>query len=472
MMMLFSLFLLSAFLLWFVRRVWNDEVAALNREGNLLLVKAVRHIEGETLDRFLYQQIHLPPDDTVQFHKRLPLLLQPDSLKMTAILNEDKTVVRRVVSSSDGVVSDDINSDIKIIRKGDQTTGALSVMLSFRKENRADSLLSSAMDTGLVAKRLTTVFSEVMAQAVLPVMYTIQRSHFDSLPGDQSAISYFDLASKDRYDIVLSGYSGYILGRIWPQILFSGLLFSMISLAFFLIRQNLKRQQQLTEIKNDFIRNITHELKTPVATVRVAIEALQHFGAMEHPERAREYLAISGAELNRLSLLIDKVLWVSLFEEGETTINKDAFDFQVLVEEIIASMQLQFDKHQAKVDFLVLEGVFIVNGDRLHLASVVYNLLDNALKYSPASPEVSVEMRRLEEKFILRITDKGQGIPAVYLDKIFEKFFRVPNGDVHNIKGHGLGLSYAAGVVRQHAGDIRVESRVGEGTSFVIELPV
>lgn len=472
-MMLLSLVLLAAFLLWFLRSVWNDEVEALNREGNLLMVKTVRKIEGETLNKFLYKQMEFPPGDTthLKWHERLPL--HPDSISTIMLVGEEEgSVIKKIEGDTPRMKTREMKTDVKIIRKNDQTTGALSVILSLKKEERGNFSDGISRDSGLVSTRLANVFAGTIAESGLPVSYRIQQSHFDSISENASGITYFDLASGERYDVILDGYTGYILKKMAPQILFALLLFSMISLAFFLIRQNLKRQQQLTEIKNDFIRNITHELKTPVATVSVAIEAMLHFGALENPERAKEYLSISGSELNRLSLLIDKVLRMSLFEEGETTIKKEAFDFRQLVEEIIATMRLQFEKYQAKVQLKVSDGIFTINGDRLHLASVVYNLLDNALKYSAESPNVAVDMVRSGEQIILKVSDNGKGIPAAYVDKIFEKFFRVPTGDVHNIKGHGLGLSYVAGVIRQHQGDIRVESRVGEGTSFEIRLPV
>ncbi len=469
--MLFSLLLLAAFLLWFLRREWADEVAALQREGNLLLVKSVRNIEGETLDRFLFKQVRIAGTDTVISEEIHGLPKMRDSIKMIAVVNDKETFIHPFGSDDNDLQKAGLERDVKIVTKGDQTTGALSVMLSLKKLPGNDSLGWKMADTSLVASRLSMVFGDEIKQSGLPVAYDIQRSHFDSLQDDPGSITYYDLASGEKFDIVLSEYSGFILLRVWPQILFAVLLFVMIALAFFLIYQNLKRQQQLTEIKNDFIRNITHELKTPVATVSVAIEALQHFGAMDNPERAREYLAISGSELNRLSLLIDKVLRMSLFEDGETTLKKESFDFKLLVEEIIASMRLQFEKYQAHVNLHIGDGVFTLHGDRLHLASVVYNLLDNALKYSLSSPHVAVNMRRAGDHIILEVSDSGQGIPAAYLPKIFDKFFRVPTGNVHNIKGHGLGLSYVAGVIRQHDGQIRVESREGTGTTFEIELP-
>lgn len=214
-----------------------------------------------------------------------------------------------------------------------------------------------------------------------------------------------------------------------------------------------------TELKNDFIRNMTHELKTPIATVSVAVEALQKFDALQNPQRTQEYLDIAGMELNRLSLLVDKVLRISLFEKQEPVLRSEPIDLKILVEEILTPMRLQFEKCRAQVQILPEGNFFALKGDRLHLVSVVYNLLDNALKYSTQHPEIKIGITHGNQQLSLRVEDNGIGIPQAFQARTFEKFFRVPTGDVHHVKGHGLGLSYVAGVVRLHGGSIEVESR-------------
>ncbi len=245
-------------------------------------------------------------------------------------------------------------------------------------------------------------------------------------------------------------------------------LFGVVSLSFYQINNNLKKQQRLTDVKNEFIRNITHELKTPIATVGVAIEALQHFGVANNPERTREYLDISQTELSRLSLLVDRVLKMSLFEEKEHLLQKEPVDLKLLVEEVTRTMRLQFEKCHAQVHLHLTEGTYVLQGDRMHLTNVLYNLLDNALKYSPNNPQIDVFLEKSPDSYTLRIRDNGIGIPALYQQKVFEKFFRVPTGDVHNVKGHGLGLSYVAGVITQHHGKVKINSAVGNGTEVVV----
>lgn len=272
------------------------------------------------------------------------------------------------------------------------------------------------------------------------------------------------------YEMKLGNSFPYLLRQITQPILFSILLLGITLLSFVLLYKNLLKQQRLAELKNEFISNITHELKTPIATVGVAIEALKNFNAMDNPQRTREYLDISGNELQRLSLLVDKVLKLSMFEKKEIELKYEPVNLYDLVQEVTASLKLQLEKYRATVT-VTQEGGANLQGDRLHLVSVIFNLLDNALKYGKENPEILVQIKGDENHVELRFTDNGIGIPAAYRDKIFEKFFRIPHGDTHNARGYGLGLSYAAQVIKKHHGTIRVESEEGQGTAFIITLP-
>jgi two-component system phosphate regulon sensor histidine kinase PhoR len=240
--------------------------------------------------------------------------------------------------------------------------------------------------------------------------------------------------------------------------------------SFTLLYRNLQRQRKLTEIKNEFISNITHELKTPIATVGVAIEALRNFNAINDPHRTKEYLDISQNELQRLSLLVDKVLKLSMFEKKEIELKYEPLDLKGVVDEVVSSMKLQIEKHNATVSVNAV-GDTNLQGDRLHLLSVVFNLLDNALKYGSGNIAVKFDLKEKEHEIELSVADNGIGICSDYIEKVFEKFFRVPLGNTHNTKGHGLGLSYVAHVIRKHKGNIELESQPGLGSKFIITLP-
>jgi two-component system phosphate regulon sensor histidine kinase PhoR len=272
------------------------------------------------------------------------------------------------------------------------------------------------------------------------------------------------------YHLELGKSSGFLLKRLSVPILFSFFLIAFTILSFTLLYRNLLKQKRLGNIKNEFISNITHELKTPIATVSVAIEALRSFNASLDAQKTKEYLDISANELQRLSLLVDKVLKLSMFEKKEIDLVYEPLDMKELVNEVTSSMRLQFEKHHAEVK-INATGDTTLEGDRLHLVSVIFNLLDNALKYSSDKPVIGVDIRSSEDRLLLTISDSGIGIPSEYHGKVFEKFFRVPTGNLHNAKGYGLGLSYVAHVINRHHGNIRVESVVGDGSRFIISLP-
>ena len=272
------------------------------------------------------------------------------------------------------------------------------------------------------------------------------------------------------YELGLSKTFGYLIKKLASPILFSLFLVGVTVVSFLLLYRNLQRQRKLTEIKNEFISNITHELKTPIATVGVAIEALRNFNAINDPQRTKEYLDISQNELQRLSLLVDKVLKLSMFEKKEIELKYELLDLKGVVDEVVSSMRLQIEKHHATVSTTV-EGDTHLQGDRLHLLSVVFNLLDNALKYGNGNIAVKFDLKEKENEVELSVADNGIGISPEYKDKVFEKFFRVPLGNTHNTKGYGLGLSYVSHVVQRHKGKIEVESQSGLGSKFIITLP-
>lgn len=304
----------------------------------------------------------------------------------------------------------------------------------------------------------------------IPGKWNFRRDSSDLVITDKVFVGY---NTPYAYQAKFERTGMYVLGKMQMQIGGSILLLLLVAGSFIILYRNLLAQQRLAEIKNDFISNITHELKTPIATVGVAIEALRNFNAIQSPERTKEYLDISAAELQRLSLLVDKVLKLSMFEKQQIELNKEPFDLKELIEENLRIMKLQFDKHKATVEFTASDNSYMIEADKLHMTSVIYNLLDNALKYGGNKPTIHIAMSMSDaDKIVLSIADNGIGIAPQHQTKIFEKFFRVPTGNKHNIKGYGLGLSYVAEVVKSHKGSIRVESEPEKGSTFIVELPV
>lgn len=274
-----------------------------------------------------------------------------------------------------------------------------------------------------------------------------------------------------RYAAAFFDIQPVLLGEIAPQIAFSVVLTVTIVAAFLVMYRTLRSQQRLMELKNDFISNMTHELKTPVATVSVALEALQHFDGAENPERRREYIAIAQQELHRLTVMTDKVLKTTLFEEQGQQFVREAVNLEQVVSDSIASMSILIEKAKATVSSENSGDDFTILGSAIHLTSMVTNLIENSLKYSTGTPHIRITLRQEAGEVVLSVADNGIGIPGEYHSKIFEKFFRVPTGDVHTVKGYGLGLSYVASIVKAHGGHVAMSSQPGEGSTFTIRFP-
>lgn len=329
--------------------------------------------------------------------------------------------------------------------------------------------VDSLQDT-LRQSEIDSAYTLALQKQKLDISFTINKDSAGKWVEPAFNSVTIGLAHPVTYRLELKNTFPYLLKRITQPILFSILLLGITILAFVLLYKNLQRQRKLGELKNEFISNITHELKTPIATVGVAIEALKNFNAIDNPQRTKEYLDISQNELQRLSLLVDKVLKLSMFEKQEIELKYETVNLRGIVTEVVESLKLQLEKHRAVVK-VTHEGELELQGDRLHLLSVVFNLLDNAIKYSKENPVIDIALKGTANNVQLSVADNGIGIAPEYKDKVFDKFFRVPHGDTHNAKGYGLGLSYVAQVVKKHKGTIEVKSEEGQGTTFLITLP-
>jgi two-component system, OmpR family, phosphate regulon sensor histidine kinase PhoR len=349
-------------------------------------------------------------------------------------------------------------------RSGDRVFDFLTSVDSLQKPISVNEI-TERYQTALLKDKITVPFT-------ILILDTVTRREFSSPPDPDNNNVTIGFANPVTYQLNFSNTGPYILKKLSIPIVVSVLLISITLLSFLLLYKNLLQQRRLAAVKNEFISNITHELKTPIATVSVAIEALKNFNALQDPQRTKEYLDISGQELQRLSLLVDKVLRLSMFEKHQVTVNKEPVDIKQLVEEVAATLRLQFEKHEAQFSVHAEGQQFIVMADRMHITSVIYNLLDNALKYSGNNPTIEVLLKEMNDGVELAVVDNGIGIAEEYTQKIFDKFFRVPQGNTHNVKGYGLGLSYVAYIVQLHKGIIAVKSQPGVGSRFTIKLPL
>jgi two-component system phosphate regulon sensor histidine kinase PhoR len=267
---------------------------------------------------------------------------------------------------------------------------------------------------------------------------------------------------------------GFILGQVGFSLASSALLMLTVIGCFAYAIHTIFRQKKLGEMKNDFINNMTHEFKTPIATVSMACEALHDPDLSRQPNILNRYLGIIREENTRLGLQVEKVLQIARLDREKLELKPEPVNVHELIEGIVEKLQLQLGD-RGFIGMHLMADQPVIEADQLHLTNILSNLLDNAIKYSRQEAEISIhtaEVSQSEGKLLqLVVEDKGIGISRENLQKIFDKFYRVPTGNVHNVKGFGLGLAYVKLGVEAHGGTIRAESKPGTGTRFIIQLP-
>lgn len=230
------------------------------------------------------------------------------------------------------------------------------------------------------------------------------------------------------------------------------------------------KQKRLSEMKTDFINNMTHEFKTPIATIQVSSDALKRSTNTNNPEKVLTYANIISDETNRLKGQVEQILKIAMVDNVKNKLKSEPFDFNEMLRDITENMMVRIENAKCNLDIHLDAKHATIIGDKDHFVNVVYNLVDNALKYSKENPYLSIRTSNKKSKLVVEIEDHGIGIPKEAQKHIFEKFFRVHTGNVHNVKGFGLGLSYVKKIVESHHGKIHLQSTPGKGTTFTIYL--
>jgi two-component system, OmpR family, phosphate regulon sensor histidine kinase PhoR len=231
------------------------------------------------------------------------------------------------------------------------------------------------------------------------------------------------------------------------------------------------RQKKLSEIQKDFINNMTHEFKTPISTIALSTEVLKNPDIVNHPERLMNYTAIIEKENLRLKQHVERVLQMARLDKEDIGLKKEQVDIHQLIEDAIHNTSVVLNENTGKVEVVAGASQSRIPGDRLHLTNVFNNLLENAIKYCKGCAEISIRTENRENGIAVEVKDNGIGITPENQKRIFQKFYRVPTGNVHDVKGFGLGLSYVKTVVEEHGGHIHVRSELGKGSIFSVYLP-
>ena len=266
--------------------------------------------------------------------------------------------------------------------------------------------------------------------------------------------------------------SKFILSSIIGMILLSVIFTLVIIIAYSSALFQLVKQRKISEIKTDFINNMTHEFKTPIATINLALDAIKNPKVIDDNEKVIRYLNMIKEENKRMHAQVENVLRISKLEKNELNISKDRVNLNDIIEDAITHVELLVEDRQGYIKTSLDADMSSVLANETHFTNVIVNILDNAIKYSPEAPKIKVSTENVGTNILLKIKDHGSGMSKAAAKRVFEKFYRESMGDIHNVKGHGLGLAYVKRIVNDHQGHVSVESEKDNGSTFIIKLPI
>ena len=475
--------------LYWIRNYYLVNKATFEKEVNLALEDAVKKefaVRCDTIQQHIYQILM----DTTQFS----LTVKYDPKRKTSIFT--------VANSRNPKDGNSFHSDSLDVQRGESDLAfrkrlarffAWDIRISeleghfvlYHTQKLGSFVLQQTHKYDFDTARLRPIFKRLLAERDIyePFKFylrvkdsTFNHSNFDpkvmaAYPVISRAFVTYKASAKDHYVRALfKSPSAYILSRMGLLFIASTLLIAVVAFSLFYLLRSLNREKTNSAVKNDFIRNITHEFKTPIATVSAAIEALTSFEVLDDRQKTQRYLNHSKNELTRLTSLVDKVLNISLYENQQFDIKPEVINVDDVIKAILNECTIAGQK-QIRVSYTNLSGIATLNADKLYFQHTIINVIDNAIKYSGEDININVECSVRQGYLVIAVNDNGIGIGADNLPYIFEKFYRVPSNN-HQIKGHGLGLSYVKSIVEKHKGWCKMESQYGKGSTLYLAWPV
>lgn len=290
------------------------------------------------------------------------------------------------------------------------------------------------------------------------------------LPNTENSLD--DVASYEQLIVIIPNYEDQVWASLRWIIIVAAVFMIIIIAAFYVTVRSLLNQKKLSEIKSDFINNMTHEFKTPLATISLAVDAIRNEKVRNNPEKMNYFSGIIKEENIRMNKHVETILQAALMEKQELELRKEDTHIHEMLDQVLENYQLQLQNKNGQVNKLYNAKNDLAAVDPVHFGNLLSNLVDNAIKYSKETIELKISTHSTNKQLIIRIEDNGIGMSKETVKRVFEKFYRAHTGNLHNVKGFGLGMSYVKTVIDAHKGKIRVESTVGKGSIFTIEIPL
>ena len=294
----------------------------------------------------------------------------------------------------------------------------------------------------------------------------------DTLLTGKTALFPSNILDEDVYIHIYFPKKGvYLFHEMWGSLTISLTLMILIIVALMFMFKTILAQNKLSEIKNDFISNMTHEFKTPISTISLACEALNDPDMVQQKTTdIAPFVKMISDENKRLGLLVERILQSAVMDKGKIKLKEERVILNELVENVAQNAQFRIQNSGGKIHLNLPKEPIEITSDKMHLTNIISNLVDNAIKYSLSAPEIEINLKRENKKLLLSVKDHGVGIKKEHMNKIFDKLYRIPTGNLHDVKGFGLGLSYVKAIADSHGWNILVRSKFGEGSEFILVM--
>ena len=446
------------------------------------------NITETELKNFFYQQIDTTKQETFEYAQtileenyKFPMeFFENDSIEFKKIFSKEKvTIVKNVISDSDiqslspteNFVKHQELKNIEKLLIENQSQVMLSRLPILQRVSNQEITLN--LDRELSQRGITTeykygVYNNNFATKLKSGYFRIVEDKSYMIPlfvGNQGESEY-------QLYVSFPNKKKYFLSSVVKILIISALFILIIILAFVSSLYQMIKQKQISEIKTDFINNMTHEFKTPIATINLALDAIKNPKIIDDKDKVLRYVKMIREENKRMHGQVENVLRISKLEKNQLYISKEKEDLEDLVEEAITHIELLLNSKGGKITKKLNADLTEILANGFHFTNVIVNVLDNAIKYSLDAPVINVSTENTTKNIILKITDQGMGMSKNVQKSIFNKFYREETGNIHNVKGHGLGLAYVKKIVEYHQGTVFVESEKGKGSTFIIKLPL
>jgi two-component system, OmpR family, phosphate regulon sensor histidine kinase PhoR len=430
----------------------------------------------------------------VQDNLSSKVLMNMDSIKNSKIKQNSEVVIEKtnepfytdvhnsnfsesdIVNDYQTINNDDSKNSAEFIGKLISGLLAIDYYKDFAKNYRyeiMDSLIKAKLSEigGIDATYVFGIFNVFNQAEIIDEKSKLFKSDLENSEYTVNLFSGETMENPHTLKIYFPDKKSYLLNSLMPMLITAAIFIIIIIFAFAYSIKAIYYEKKVSEIKNDFINNMTHELKTPISTISLACEALSDPLMHTSKDKMVSFVGMIKDENRRLGVLVENVLRTAIIDRGEIQLNFEIFHIHTIILEVIKSIELQIT-HRGKIiqtNFAAINDELCA--DRMHITNVIYNLVDNALKYTFEGPLIIIETFSNAESLTVSIIDNGIGISRENVGKIFDKLYRVPTGNIHNVKGFGLGLSYVKAIVEKHKGTIEVESEMNHGSKFTIHLP-